>query len=68
MLIERIIENGLALITVAFAMAWIVIMVSAAATIPVVGFIVVIPAGLAVYAVHAAVTGQARTRIESACP
>ncbi len=39
-------------------------MVSAAATIPVVGFVAAIPAALVVYALRSAVTGAAQDRVE----
>ena len=50
-----------------FAVAWIGIMVSAAATVPIVGFIVAVPAALVAYAVHASLTGASRDRIEFLC-
>ena len=50
-----------------FGIVWLGIMVSAAAAIPVVGFVVAIPATLVVYSVRAAATGQAQARINRLC-
>lgn len=68
MIFERIIEMFLSLVVSGFAMAWLGIMVSAAASVPVVGFAMAIPAGLVVYAVRASVTGKSRARIEQRHP
>ena len=64
MTFEHLKSSFLSFIVVAFAVIWIGIMVSAAATIPVVGFVAAIPAALVVYALRSAVTGAAQDRVE----
>ena len=62
---EAKISTILNLGTTLFAVLWIGLIVSAAATIPVVGFAVAVPAALVAYAVRAAVTGSAKARVEA---
>ena len=64
MMVDGIKKSLLNLTAGAFGVVWIGIMVSAAATIPIVGFIVAVPAALVAYSVHAALTGASRDRIE----
>ncbi len=64
MITDRAIETLLNLTVGGFTVVWIGIMVSAAASIPVVGFVVAIPAALVAYVVRAAATGQAQNRVE----
>lgn len=63
MVLERIFDLSMNLGLGAFAAAWIGLIVGAAASVPVVGFAVAIPAALVVYCVRAAVTGQAEARV-----
>lgn len=67
MTLDRIKISLLNLLAGVFAIIWIGIMVSAAATVPTVGFIVAVPAALVAYAVHASLTGASRDRIEFLC-
>ena len=63
-MLDRIIDIVLNFGVGAFAITWIGLIVSAAASVPIVGFVAAIPAALVVYAVRAAVSGSARARIE----
>ncbi len=64
MLTERTIETTLSLALGGFAAVWIGLIVSAAAAIPIVGFVAAIPAALVVYALRASLTGSQRAKID----